>query len=113
MTAPASTDGPAPDGVQNERTALAWQRTALSLLASSLILARLTFGRLGVVSLVPVVAAVAVTAWIFFESRGRYRHDAGIALRPRSRGGTAPFALALLTVLLALTELVAIARGTF
>ena len=38
-------------GVGNERTALAWQRTALALVAGSAILTRLTFDRLGAVAL--------------------------------------------------------------
>ena len=103
---------PEPDpGLGNERTALAWQRTALSLLAGSAILARLTFDRLGPVALLSVAVAGPVGLWLFLESRGRYRHDAGVRRRPRSRGGRAPLALAVATVAAGLTELTALMRG--
>jgi uncharacterized membrane protein YidH (DUF202 family) len=39
-------------GVSNERTALAWQRTALALLAGAAILSGLTLERLGLVAFV-------------------------------------------------------------
>ena len=99
-------------GVSNERTALAWQRTALSLIAASAVIARLTWSRLGVTALVALTAATGLSIWVFVESRGRYAHDAGIDSRGRSRGGRAPAAVAVATVLVAVTELAALApRG--
>lgn len=95
-------------GDQNERTALAWQRTALSLMAGSAVLSRLTYDRLGLFSLLSLVLALPLCLWVFVESRARYRHDAGIRLRPRSRGGRAPTVLATAIVSMALTELAAI-----
>ncbi|WP_369413442.1 DUF202 domain-containing protein [Aeromicrobium duanguangcaii] len=92
-------------GVSNERTALAWQRTGLSLVAGSAIILRLTWSDLGVLALVALAIAMVLGTWIFVESRGRYAHDAGARRRARSRGGRAPFALALSTALLATTEL--------
>lgn len=95
-------------GVGNERTALAWQRTALSLVAGSAILTRLTIDRLGLFALASVIAAVPLGLWVFLESRGRYAHDAGVRLRLRPRSGRAAAALAFCTVVLALTELAAL-----
>jgi uncharacterized membrane protein YidH (DUF202 family) len=95
-------------GAQNERTALAWQRTALSLLAGSAAVARLTVGRLGPLALLCVVVAVPAAGWVFLESRSRYRRDAELTGRDRPRGGRAPAVLALLTVTIALTELAAL-----
>ena len=95
-------------GVGNERTALAWQRTALSLVAASAILTRLTFDRLGAVALTSVLLAAPLGLWIFLESRGRYEHDAGISRRARSRGGRAPLTLTIATVIVGLTELLAL-----
>lgn len=96
-------------GRQNERTALAWQRTALSLLAGAAILSRLTYQRLGILSLVSLALALPLCIWVFVESSARYRHDAGIRLRS-SRGGKAPAALTAGLVCIGLTELAAIIR---
>jgi hypothetical protein len=98
-------------GAQNERTALAWQRTALSLMVASAILARLTYARLGVLAAVASALAFGVSAWVFWESRGRYRHDAGLRARPRPRGGRAGAALACAVSLIAATELAAMLAG--
>jgi uncharacterized membrane protein YidH (DUF202 family) len=95
----------APDGVQNERTALAWQRTALSLIAGSLIVARLTLGPLGAGALVNIVVALPLGTWALVESRRRYRRPA------LGRDGRAPAAVALGTAAIALTEVVAILVG--
>jgi uncharacterized protein DUF202 len=95
-------------GAQNERTALAWQRTALSLLAGSAAVCRLTIDRLGPLALMCVVVAAPAAGWVFLESRGRYRHDAEIKARERPRGGRAPAALAPVTATIALTELAAL-----
>jgi uncharacterized membrane protein YidH (DUF202 family) len=95
-------------GVGNERTALAWQRTALGVLAGSAVVARLTFDSLGALALVTLAISVPVGLWAFFEGRGRYQHDAGIRLRPKRRGGRAPLALAFATAVVAVTELAAI-----
>ena len=95
-------------GVSNERTALAWQRTALSIVASAAIMARLTWSELGLLGAVPLVGAVVLGAWVFWESRGRYAHDAGTRLRPRGRAGRAPFTLTTAIALMAMTELLAL-----
>lgn len=95
-------------GAGNARTALAWQRTALSLVAGSALLSRLTLDQLGSVALLSFAVVAPLGTWVFLESRGRYRHDAGIALRPRARGGRAPAALALATLVMGVTELAAL-----
>jgi uncharacterized membrane protein YidH (DUF202 family) len=102
------TDATSDDGRSNERTALAWERTALSLLAGCTVMARLTWTSLGVVALALVGVAALLSLWVFTESRGRYAHTAGTQLRSHARGGRAPAALALATALLAATELAAL-----
>jgi uncharacterized membrane protein YidH (DUF202 family) len=96
-------------GAQNERTALAWQRTALSLMAGSAVLARLTYERLGLLSLAGVSIAFVLSCWVFWESPRRYAHSAGVRLRRRDRGGRSSVALTVSVALIALTELAAIA----
>jgi uncharacterized membrane protein YidH (DUF202 family) len=98
----------APDpgpGVYNERTALAWQRTALSLLAGSALVARLAFDDLGLLAVVGFLVSLPLVVWVMRESQGRYHHHAGVRLRARPRGGRAPAALATVAVVVALTEL--------
>ena len=95
-------------GVYNERTALAWQRTALALIAASAVVARLTLERIGVLAIASVLVAMPLAVWVMVESRGRYAHTAGVRSRARSRGGRAPTVLAVVTVLVALTELSAL-----
>ena len=94
-------------GASNERTALSWQRTALSLVAGSAAMARLTWAGLGVTAAVLLGLAFLLAGWVFVESSIRYRHDAGTRSRGHSRGGRAALALTMTIVLMALTELVA------
>lgn len=94
-------------GVSNERTALAWQRTALALMAGTAIMARLTYTELGWFAVAMLSVALLLSAWVFVESWLRYSHHAGTRLRRRGRGGRAPASLAAATVLIAGTELAA------
>lgn len=94
-------------GGQNERTALAWQRTALSLMAASAAVSRLTFDRLGLLALLGLAVTFPLTLWVLLESRSRYRHHAGLLPRPRRRSGRAPVILAVAIGSMAITELVA------
>ena len=95
-------------GLANERTALAGQRTALSLIAGSAVLARLTWGELGAVAVVPLAVTFLLGTWVFLEARWRYAHSAGTRPRRRGRGGRAPFMLTLATLFLGGTELLAL-----
>jgi uncharacterized membrane protein YidH (DUF202 family) len=96
----------AADGLQRERTALAWQRTALSLVVGSVLLARLTFDRLGALALASPAIALPLSVWVLVQSRRRYRGDPQRRLR---RGGGTPAVLAVAAAALALTELAALA----
>lgn len=96
-------------GASNERTALAWQRTALALMASAALMARLTYRELGEIALIVLSLALLLTFWIFVESWARYSHHAGIRLRARTRrGGRAPASLAAATVLITSIEMAAL-----
>lgn len=103
-------------GLVNERTALSWQRTALSLVAAAAAMARLTVGRLGGAAVVTMAGAVVLTLWILVESAGRYRIRRPVgpdsaAPSPPAPGGRAPTVLAAVTALIALTELAALLRS--
>lgn len=95
-------------GAQNERTALAWQRTALSLLAAAAAVSRLTIDRLGPPALLCVLSAVPLSLWVFLEGRGRYRRDAATGGHLSARCGRAPACIALATAIMATTELAAL-----
>lgn len=64
----ARTDG----GLQPERTALAWQRTAISFAAVSLLFLRWSTQHGPIVVIVVALAAVIAT-WTFFHTRTRLR----------------------------------------
>lgn len=97
-------------GIANERTALAWQRTALAVVAGAAIIARLAVDRTGPVVLLPLVAAALLGIWIFVESQLRYRHSLGHRTRSRGRGGRAALSTAIATALIAVAELMMILR---
>jgi len=94
--------------VYNERTALAWQRTALSLLAGAAVVARLAFDDLGLLAVLGFLVVLPLVVWVMWESQGRYHQHAGARPRARPRGGRAPAALAVVAVVVALTELAAL-----
>lgn len=93
-------------GLAQERTSLAWQRTALAILTGSMLLARLTFDVLGVPALVLMVAAATLAAKVLLESRARQR--SGPPESRRSHDGRRMLLLAGATALLALTEALAL-----
>lgn len=96
----------APHGAQAERTALSWQRTALSTAAGAAIIARHSGGTLGPAAVVILLATLVLAALAFVLGRRRYATDP--AEPSRRRDGRAPFVLALATLLIALTELLAL-----
>ena len=95
-------------GESHERTALAWQRTALALVAGSAVLTRLTFERLGLLALLSVGVAAPLGLWLFLESHRHHRHEAGRAARTRTRSAAAPLVLTLATSAVAIVEIAAL-----
>lgn len=94
-----------PPGLQRERTALAWHRTALSLVVAAAVLARLTWSRLGLVALATVLASLIAAGFMLRSRRGRGGTEADAE---SARDGVAPLACALLTFLFGLHELAAL-----
>ena len=106
-------------GAQPERTALAWQRTALATAAGSAIVARHSVGPLGPAALVIMGVSIGLALTAFTLGRRRYlagptesRLSATEGRRrwdlPR-RDGLAPALLSLAVLSLAATELSAAA----
>lgn len=91
-------------GLANERTLLAGQRTALSLVVAALVMGRLAFEDLGLAALPGALGAGALAGWVFVESHWRYRQADGTRARTRARGGRAATFMTLAVVLLVLTE---------
>jgi uncharacterized membrane protein YidH (DUF202 family) len=56
-------------GLQPERTALAWQRSALALAVATIVVGRLTFESAGLLALLVVVLGLTHTAALFVLSR--------------------------------------------
>ncbi len=66
---------------QYERTLLAWRRTALSLVATGLLVAHLAARNAGSLTLVATLAGTAaVVAFVWLSSRGRRIAVAGLVL---------------------------------
>lgn len=103
MTALASAT---PHGAQPERTALAWQRTALASATGAAIIARHTGEALGPAAVLVLLATLALAGAAFVLGRRRYGMTPGEPTRRRD--GRAPFALALAVTTMALTELLAL-----
>jgi uncharacterized membrane protein YidH (DUF202 family) len=95
-------------GLANERTALAWQRTALSLVAGAAILGRLVVPQLGRVAVALLGVAILLCLWVFAESRWRYVQQLGLRNRSRERGGRAALSLTVAACLIAVIELLAL-----
>ncbi|HLR86143.1 MAG TPA: DUF202 domain-containing protein [Nocardioidaceae bacterium] len=91
-------------GAQNERTALAWSRTALSVVVTAAIVSRLSVESIGPVALLAVVAALPVSVWLVLASRRRYRRRLDWAERAPLliRDGRFEFATSAVTVVMIL-----------
>ena len=102
--------GPPGHGMQAERTALAWQRTALSVAVAAAVLARLTYGDLGAGALVVLAACLGLCGWVLVDTRRRYR---GRVLADDERPGIGAWAAAVAAsvVLMGVAELTALVVG--
>jgi uncharacterized membrane protein YidH (DUF202 family) len=73
------TEGPVSrdPGLQPERTALAWQRSALALAGATIVIGRLTFSAVGLIALAVVALGVAHAAVVFATAQRHYRLRTG------------------------------------
>jgi putative membrane protein len=99
-------------GVQNERTALAWQRTGLALFGVTVVAARLGMRQWPVVTAVALGPALALAMAMLILAARRYR-QAQAAVRgeaPRP-GGRLPLFAATSITMLGLAGLAAVVAG--
>ncbi|WP_432476799.1 DUF202 domain-containing protein [Nocardioides sp. GXQ0305] len=97
-------------GMQAERTALAWQRTGLSVAVAAAVLARLTYGDLGGGALVVLAVCLGLCGWVMLDTRRRYRGRVREdAARPGIGGWAA--AVAVSVVAMGVAELAALVVG--
>jgi uncharacterized membrane protein YidH (DUF202 family) len=100
-------------GVQNERTALAWQRTALAMFGAILVAARLGFRQWPVATVLALAPALGLSAVMLGLSGRRYRraHAALLGNGQVGPGGRLPFFAAAAITLLGLAALAAVLVG--
>lgn len=67
-------DHPFDPGLQPERVALSWQRTALSVAIGSFLYARIILPTVGVWALLPVVAGLLLATVMGYKASRRYQH---------------------------------------
>lgn len=67
-------DHPFDPGLQPERVALSWQRTALAIAVGSLIFGRILSSTLGLWAVLPMVAGLVMAAVLGMRSQRRYTH---------------------------------------
>jgi uncharacterized membrane protein YidH (DUF202 family) len=89
-------------GVSSERTALAWTRTALALMATALVAGRLVLDRLGALAVVLTSVAVPLAAVVLVVSARRYR--ASLRADAPTPDGRVLALVSALVLVLALTE---------
>jgi uncharacterized membrane protein YidH (DUF202 family) len=92
------------DGRAVERTALAWQRTALALATGSAVATRLAVDRLGLLALVGLLA-LPLSWWAFVESRRCQRRSTSSRETSPERDGRGPTLITMGIVLTASTEI--------
>lgn len=103
-------------GLQPERSALAWQRTALAVAVGALVLARILAPSFGMFALGPALVGLAVAGYIATRAKRRYYHHHKILVahgdRVRLADGALPAVLSLSVVLGGATALlIAVTTG--
>lgn len=104
-------DGVGPDtGLSSERTALAWQRTALSIVIGAAVLGRLTVVQLGWITVALPGLASTLALWVFVQARWRYAPQLGLRPHMRRPDGRAAGSLTAATFLVAIALISTLAR---
>lgn len=107
---------PAPEPVEDlgryeERTVLAWHRTALSISAGALVQFRLTYGRAPAWLLVVILVAALLSVVAVVESRHRYPGVSTGRAAVVDRGGRLSLLLTVAVLLMLGVELAVVLEG--
>lgn len=114
MTSADECGTPWDPGLQNERTALAWQRSVLAMTAVGLIIARLAFSGNPVVAVLLAGVMVGFASWALVMSTRRYRAASRRLWRELPLpDGKLVAATSLLITLMGLASLVLVLTGSF
>ncbi|MGV8967560.1 MAG: DUF202 domain-containing protein [Cellulomonas sp.] len=89
-------------GLQPERTALAWRRTALALMVGPVVAARLLVPELGAVAVVAAAGGLVLGVSVAISSTGRHRRVLGRTASTADPGDRTGAALLLVTALIPL-----------
>lgn len=100
---PPTPPTPLDEGMPQERTLLAWRRTALTLAIGSFALARLALETSLVIAIVLAVVALIVVATVVINSLIRYKNE-----KPAPPSGATTALVAFVTITLAITEIILI-----
>lgn len=95
-------------GGQGERTALAWNRTALAILGVAAAITRVTFERFGVPSLACLGLTLPLALWIFWTTSTRFRQPRTLKVAVSQPHGAVNASLAAMIVILGLAEVTAL-----
>jgi uncharacterized membrane protein YidH (DUF202 family) len=98
-------------GLQPERTALAWQRSALALAAATIVVGRLTFSSVGLIALIVVALGVGHAAVIFATAHQHYRIRTGEVKAKRWPTGVHAVLLSVQVTALGLLEMLDVLRS--
>jgi uncharacterized membrane protein YidH (DUF202 family) len=99
-------------GVQNERTALAWQRTGLALFGATIVAGRLGMRDWPMATVLALAPTLLLSVAMMRLAGRRYRHaHAARHDRRQGPGGRLPFAAAAAVTLLGLAALAAVLAG--
>jgi uncharacterized membrane protein YidH (DUF202 family) len=99
-------------GVQNERTALAWQRTGLALFGATIVAGRLGMRHWPAVTVLALSPALLLSLVLMRLSGLRYRRaQAALHDQRQGPGGRLPFAAAAAVTMLGLAALAAVLAG--
>ena len=99
-------------GVQNERTALAWQRTGLALFGATIVAARLGMRHWPVATVLALAPSLLLSVVMMRLASLRYRRaQAALHDQRHGPGGRLPFAAAAAVTLLGLAALAAVVAG--
>ncbi|MEU6663390.1 DUF202 domain-containing protein [Streptomyces sp. NPDC046821] len=94
-------------GLQNERTALAWQRTLLSLLVAALLTSRVAMADASVAATALAFTSVTVVPWLIVVARRRYtRAEQALHAQRALPASTLPATVACLTAAIGMVELI-------